>query len=274
MPWHSQNAPPVLSGEMWAAVGSAPPPAAVSPCARCRVSLADCHLCTDTHARTVLRCPAAARLQRVITRASAVINASGGVASQWKPHHRLLQEKGSPQKIHSNASHSSFDTDILFYNHVTEKRAICCYRTFLRVGTKYKFTTDFCDLQPQEHGCFPGKDKTSLHPLADEGCVNATSQAELGQLPELASLLRGKLVDNGLLYWAHLQNRTCSLIFITTRLHRASFQRGLTNAREQQLLSWWTELVQLKTFLRKVMTLMKSTKLSFSSVVESPTTQL
>lgn len=29
--------------------------------------------------------------------------------------------------------------------------------------------------------------------------VNATSQTLLGQLPELARLLRGKLVDNGLL---------------------------------------------------------------------------
>lgn len=53
VPWiscngSSQNAPPVISGEMRAAVGSAPPPAAVSPCARCQVSSAECHLCMDT----------------------------------------------------------------------------------------------------------------------------------------------------------------------------------------------------------------------------------
>lgn len=80
-----------------------------------------------------------------------------------------------------------------------KRELFCCYVIGLRADTKYKFNTDFCDLQPQEHRYFPRKDKTSLHPLVDEGCVNATSQALLGQLPELTSLLREKLLDNRLL---------------------------------------------------------------------------
>lgn len=65
--------------------------------------------------------------------------------------------------------------------------------------------------------------------------VNASSQALLGQLPTLPRLLRGKLVDNGLLCWVlHLHRFSCTLSSVTTHLHSAPFQSGLTYMSEPE----------------------------------------